>query len=362
MPATQLSRLTLRGTPREIGLAHGENLKPQILRQLHIYKSMFEYTSHLSWSQVLKVAAEFQSTIQKLTPEIYTEMEGIAEGAGVQALEIVALNCRSEIALGKFSDGCTSLSWRKHDHARVLAQNWDWTASVGENLAMVSIDQSGKPTIYMVTEAGIVGKIGFNSAAVGTCLNAIRARPMQPSKIPIHVALRLCLESPSVTDAVKTLQDLGGVASAQHILIADSTSALGLELSPVGNKYLPENPSGLIGHTNHFLENRYVDEPPWLSGSPIRLRRLNELTGELIASGVHGDDIVPALLRRKVFSDTFNAPQAIACQEDESRHEMIRSSTLFNIVMDLDRGNPRAEISLGCPGSDDEGPIMTMPW
>jgi isopenicillin-N N-acyltransferase-like protein len=34
----------------------------------------------------------------------------------------------------------------------VLSQNWDWTATVKKNLAMVSIEQPDKPTIYMVTE------------------------------------------------------------------------------------------------------------------------------------------------------------------------------------------------------------------
>lgn len=211
-------------------------------------------------------------------------------------------------------------------------------------------------------QAGIVGKIGFNSAGVGTCLNAIRAKPMIASKLPIHIALRLCLESTSVDDAVKTLESLGGVASAQHILVADSTKALALELSPVGNKYIPEDTSGLIGHTNHFLENRYVEEPPWLSGSPIRLKRLEELTQKLISNGIKGDAITPALLREHVFSDTFNAPQAICCEEDPSRHFSVRSSSLFNIVMNLDIKDVHAEVVFGRVGSGNEGPVLKMPW
>lgn len=102
------------------------------------------------------VAKEFYSTIERLTPHLFTEIEGIAEGAEVDVLDIIALNCRSEIALGKFSDGCTSLCWKKSEGARVLSQNWDWTETVKKNLAMVSIEQSGKPTIYMVTEVSCI--------------------------------------------------------------------------------------------------------------------------------------------------------------------------------------------------------------
>lgn len=113
---------------------------------------MFQHTSKLSWPEVLEVAKEFQHSLQTLTPQLYAEIEGLAEGANRDVLDIVALNCRSEIALGKFSDGCTSLSWKKNENARVLSQNWDWTATVMDNLAMVSIEQPGKPTLYMVTE------------------------------------------------------------------------------------------------------------------------------------------------------------------------------------------------------------------
>ncbi|CAG8022578.1 unnamed protein product [Penicillium salamii] len=355
-------KLTLRGSPREIGLQHGRALREQIHSQVSIYDSMFQQKSNLSWEEVREVAKEFQSTLKVLTPHLLTEMEGIAEGADLDVLDIIALNCRSEIALGSFSDGCTTLCWKKSGGARVLSQNWDWRATVKKNLAMISIEQEGKPVLYMVTEAGIVGKIGFNLNGVGTCLNAIRAKPMLSTKVPIHVALRLCLESKSVHDAVKTIESLGGVASAQHILCADYTTALGLELSPVGDKHIAEDSNGLIGHTNHFLENQYVDEPPWLSGSPIRLRRLGDLTKELLDVGVTGDDINADLLRESIFSDTFNLPQAICEQEDPLRPEGTRSSTLFNIVMNLDPKSLGAEVVFGRVGSGEEGSVLKMPW
>lgn len=119
-----------------------------------------------------------------------------------------------------------------------------------------------------------MGKIGFNTAGVGVCLNAIRAKSCDSSKLPIHLGLRVCLESTSVENALQTLSSLGGVASAQHILLADSKTALGLELSPLGDVHLKEDEFGMVTHTNHFLENRYTDEIPWIPGSPIRLDRV----------------------------------------------------------------------------------------
>jgi isopenicillin-N N-acyltransferase-like protein len=51
-------------------------------------------------------------------------MRGIADGAKRDLLDIVALNVRTEINFGLFSDGCTALAWHTGDHAW-LGQNWD---------------------------------------------------------------------------------------------------------------------------------------------------------------------------------------------------------------------------------------------
>lgn len=209
-----------------------------------------------------------------------------------------------------------------------------------------------------------MGKIGFNSASVGTCLNAIRAKPCDSSKLPIHIALRLCLKATSAKAAIAKLESLGGTASAQHILIADLADPISLELSPLGDIHLHPNEKGIICHTNHFIENRLVNEPPWLAGSPIRLDRARLLMDE-IAEGIKVGEkkLTAETLRKEVFSDLFNAPQAICCQEDPVRPIETRSTTLFNIVMRFREGEkPSAEVVWGRPGSGEEGPILRMPW
>ena len=123
----------------------------------------------LNWQQVLDLASEFQQTIARLAPNLLEEMQGIADGVmdlgsqppngkinggirQVGLLDILALNARSEIALSKWDDGCTSVAWKLPSGVQILAQNWDWRVSIGENLAMVSIAQPEKPKLWMVTE------------------------------------------------------------------------------------------------------------------------------------------------------------------------------------------------------------------
>lgn len=193
---------------------------------------------------------------------------------------------------------------------------------------------------------------------MGVCLNAIRAKPSDLTKLPIHIALRICLESTTASSAIKKLELLGGVASSVHVLIADLSGPVGLELSPLGDVHLPPNETGIVCHTNHFIENGNVNEPSWLAGSPIRLHRAQTLTAELAKKG----NVTEQKLRDHVFSDLFNAPQAICCQEDPIRPLETRSSTLFNIVTRFKEGEmPSAEVVWGKPGGE-EGPVLKMPW
>jgi len=71
---------------------------------------------------------------------------------------------------------------------------------------------------------------------------------------------------------------------------------------------------------------------------------------------------VGRLLRDRIFSDMMNAPGSICAQEVSSRHISTRSSTLFNIVMQLDRQSPHAEVVWGQPGSGKEGDVIHLPW
>jgi isopenicillin-N N-acyltransferase like protein len=121
---------------------------------------MFKLRCNLEWPQVLEVSREFNATLSELAPDLLDEMQGIAEGMdelGVGVLDIIALNCRSEIALGKWTDGCTALGWNVGP--QFLSQNWDWHKQMKNNLTLMSIDKPGKPVIWMVTEASQVHPI-----------------------------------------------------------------------------------------------------------------------------------------------------------------------------------------------------------
>lgn len=257
-------------------------------------------------------------------------------------LSILALNVRTEIAYGMSKDGCTALDW-KNDASTFLAQNWDWQEEQSKNLISLHIRQKNKPSIAMITEAGIIGKIGLNSSGVGVCLNAIRALGIDFGKVPCHLALRTCLESTSVQEAVATLSK-AGVASACHILVGDPDEAVGLECSHVDIVEL-EAQEGVLTHTNHFIENHPVDDKLAFKDSPVRLKRIDELICER-KKRIDASMEIEVEGIRSLLADEHDSPTAIC----RSKTEDSTVATLFNIVMDLRRR--RAEVVVGKPSQE----------
>ncbi|KAI9720252.1 MAG: hypothetical protein M1812_003070 [Candelaria pacifica] len=285
------------------------------------------------------MASEFLPKLYREWPDLIEEMKGLAQGSGVEFLAIVALNVRTEIAYGTLSDGCTALSWNVGG-MNILAQNWDWQREQDENLISLFIRQEGKPTIHMITEAGIIGKIGLNSAGVGVCLNAIRAPGVDYVRLPVHLALRVALETSSKLEAVRTLEQ-AGIASACNIIVADVIGGTGLECSSSDIVTMPMV-DGKVAHTNHFLfQHGEIKDKLELLDSPFRLERIQELIAEVERSNTS----VGYSTILEILSDEKNLPAAISRAETEDSS----IATLFSITMDL--RNKMALVRFGRPST-----------
>ena len=201
---------------------------------------------------------------------------------------------------------------------------------------VAKITQTGKPTIHMMTEAGIIGKIGLNSSGVGVTLNAINAKGVAFDKLPCHLALRTALESSSLQEAQSKLSK-AGVASACHITVADTkTGSIGFENTAFDMAELKMQ-NGINTHSNHLtVPHSGVDDKGMLVDSPFRLDRVREL--------LKLNESEPKLeALREILKDEKNAPAAI----NRTGTEKSKIETLFSIVMDLSEGF--AMVKMGRP-------------
>ena len=341
------------GSPYEIGLAHGKGAKTQIKISIDTYKTMFWDYSQIKWDDACKYAMTFVPTINEYDPDYMEEIKGIAEGSGFKVEEILALNVRSEIVLqgdqinSGNTDGCTSFVFTPcmtETRTTLLGQNWDWKMTEQAGCIVMHIKQQKKPDITMVTEAGIIGKIGYNSAGVGVALNALSSSVKVAGKVlPLHISLRGILDSVTLSDAVRAATMMNLSCCAHYMLGSAKGEGLILEVGP-GDFDVIYAEEGWLAHTNHFITPRlmYVKDTTRIS-LPDTFQRLGRFK-TMVRSLDHKIGISDIKL---MMQDHTSYPDSICRHEDMLEPEGKRLGTIFSIIMDLEReemffapGNP----------------------
>lgn len=349
-----IKRLELLGSPKEIGMMHGTKGKKEVLNSLQTYEKFFYENKFIKWENAREQALTFLKEIEKYDSEILEEMEGIAIGAGVQFEDILALNVRSELALTnpeqpRLSDGCTVIGLTQPASLNtIIAQNWDWIPPQKNNMLLLEIHSKEKPDIIMITEAGIIGKIGFNSSGIGVCFNAL-VTDKRASTIPVHVGLRGILNSYNLTEAVTKIKDHPLASSANFLIGYDDGIGNGLvidiEASPFGIDYI-DGTKGTFVHTNHICSKRILQSIRDMNNlkyndSVLRKIRIEQLMNTSLANK---EEINEETVQRWL-SDTFNAPNSINYYSNDYLPKPARIETIFSIVINL--SNRKAYYRLG---------------
>ncbi len=331
--------LDLDGTPYEIGLKHGEDAKAEVHYSLDSYEELFYRDANITWKQAKEFAKGHLHAIEKANASLIEEMEGIAKGASVDFEDILALNTRSEIVLTQNkTDGCTSLAVMPPaaDNA-FLAQTWDWRSAQARSLVMMKIRQQNAPVIHMITEGGIIGKIGFNEYGLGVCLNALRAN-VKSNQLPVHLGLREVLNSKDMQEAQAKVAD-GKLGSSANFMIAQDNGnireAVNLEISP-DHYDKRETETAYLYHTNHFCSEMVTKEIGTenlntAENSYDRIDRMGELTQQYASES----KIVSEADIKMWLSDHANAPNAICRHKESGTSDYTDTITVFAVIMNL---------------------------
>ncbi|WP_052361695.1 C45 family peptidase [Geomicrobium sp. JCM 19038] len=340
-----IKRLTLAGSAREIGKKHGELGKEQVFQSLDLYERLFHEYQNITWQEARERALVHVKAIEKHDPSMLEEIEGIALGAGVDFEDILALNARSEIALAgsgpSFSDGCTAMSvYPPLTNDTIIAQNWDWKGEQEKSLLLLDIEAVNAPKITMVTEGGMIGKIGFNEAGVGICFNAL-ITDKKSDQLPIHLGLRAVLNSYSMSEAIAKIKQKQIAAAASFLIGYDNGEDAGMsvnvEVSPFGMDYV-SGEDGRLVHTNHVLSQKVLQDLSDMNelrfeDSMLRKKRAEQLMlGALVNNERIDEDTFKSWL-----GDTYNAPNAINHFKNEAAPTHRQMETVFSVVMNLSK-------------------------
>ncbi len=239
-------------TPFVDGQLYGLMARAAIERSIAEYRHIFGKQAGLAWDAVLAVAADVAA---RLPVDLVDEMKGVAEGAVVPWLAIVALNARTEIlAHGRSQRAAHECTTVADASSAQLAQNWDWYTSMKTNCVIVR-----RPSHVCLTEAGILSKIGVNAHGIGVTLNLLHSRSdglqLEHASVPIHLILHSILKTARTLDDVKRLCASSSASSC--ITAMDGAGNIACcELSPHGCFTVPADARARLVHTNHFLSEQ----------------------------------------------------------------------------------------------------------
>lgn len=259
--------LTLEGSPKERGRVHGETLEPLILEILERYK----YLLKLSFKEDPDVMIDdflentnFMPAIKKWAPQLLEEVEGVAEGMGIDFKEIYAMHLAAHDEKWWFdqknlhSESCTSLgSFKKKEQPAILAQNMDLGQLFEgyEVLLHIKYPNSSLEALVL-SHAGFLAECGLNNQPVGICCNSLTSQLNNSiDGLPVTFIVRSVLEQSSLEKAVEFVHEIKH-ASGQNYMIGGAEKIVCLECS--ANKvsqFIPYENAKNVYHTNHALVN-----------------------------------------------------------------------------------------------------------
>ncbi|CAL9525822.1 C45 family autoproteolytic acyltransferase/hydolase [Streptomyces albus] len=388
----ELPVIEISGTPRERGRQYGEAARDRLHAAMAYYEAAFGASSGLTWSQVTTRAARWLEPVRGFAPGLAEEMRGIAEGAGVDLLDVLALNARGEVLYDKsFSsmaasnpttsappsapapapagpgteeeapDGCTSFALygeASGDGHVYAGQNWDWRAGVAGTLLLLRIVQPPKPTLIMQVEAGQIGRQGANSAGLALNANGLGGRFDDAVGLPQTVVRRTVLDQPSVTDALDVLCRTRAHIASNALLTCREGFAIDLETTPAGHGWLYPT-DGLLVHGNHYQAG--VPAPLAAAGyrplSPDSLVRVPRAEQGLKALRGSTDPAESRKLIRAAMSDHLGHPEGLCTHPDPRKPELTHWTTLISSLADLTTGDYYAT-----PGTPCDHEYQHAPW
>jgi isopenicillin-N N-acyltransferase like protein len=345
MTSGQYPHVCVEGPPRERGQQYGEQARGRMLRSRDAYEEVFGHYAAWTWGKVTEEAGRYESPIRAFKPQYLEEMHGMAEGSGLRFEDILALNVRSEVMfaakarqalslpLPRFGE-CTAFAALPEEPCGhlLIGQNWDWLVHSFDTVVVLEASRIDGPAYVTVVEAGLLAKLGMNSAGIGLATNAMvtdldRGEP----GIPFHVLLRSVLDAETVTEALAGLQYGFRSSSANYLVASADGVALDVEAVPGDftrlSVYDPED--GLLLHTNHLLhpQSGVTDISLWaMPDSAVRLQRARAVARESGRSRA----ALTAML-----SDHADLPWSICAHADARQPRPEQAATVASAVMDL---------------------------
>ena len=327
--------------PFERGMQYGMQARERIGICMEYYKKSFAKQG-FTWDQAKEYAMGYLPIIEETMPEILEEVRGIAQGAGCELAEIMAVNCRYEISKVK-PEECTTaaiLPEAAKDGKTYAVKNWDFNQGVIPHIVLIRI-RTKEGGIIGWAEAGQLPREGFNSFGIAIVNNGLSSiHDYYGTGLPLTFLRRRVLASRTFEEAAEQVRNLKRCVSNNVMLVGAKGQVLDFEVQPYRMDQVYSQ-GGILTHANHFVADPDADAFPLRA--KVRDVRLMELLSQR-----RGDLDVPFIM--ECMKDHMYWPKAICSHptfEGDARTYIPDGITVASMIVDFE--NNKAFICSGPP-------------
>lgn len=293
-----LPQISLIGTPRAIGEALGQRLKPrlQVLSEYlleNLAQNARLSSTPMSVTDIRGVISEAVQTVTSLEPSLAMELESISRTSGLKTEDLLAIHGYADfLAYLGASSAVTPSTFVSIPASHTMLGTpmqvlvWECDPVLLPYITLVHRIPAHGPASLSLTLAGLHPIAMLNEAGLAVCSNAMPVRDSQIGYLTSHLIAAMAT-APGFSDAsnrAKRGPRWGG--RAIHILSSDGQRE-SIELSGERTAILPDpNQNVARVHTNHALSEELKDV---VHDDPFSRLRLEHVA----AAAIHARGIEP---------------------------------------------------------------------
>jgi isopenicillin-N N-acyltransferase-like protein len=324
------------GSHYEMGWQIGIDRREVVGQMLSIYRRYFEEEGErvgiADWDEAILHARKYLPFAEESVPQYVEELQGIADGVGVDFNDLLVLNCVEAITEDALHTNCTSLAAAPEvtaDGSLLVGHNEDWLPDDLNSVYLVHAKPTEEPAYLAITYGGLLPNIGFNQHGIAQCCDSVYPNDARIGVPRIFVS-RAVLAARTLADGIRAALNRRRAAGYNHLIVHVSGEMYNVEVSAEDFDVV-YGMDGMLAHTNNYLSRR--------------MRAIEKDSEELISSRVRYNRAIRLMRSQRgklslksfqaILSDHVNYPQSICNHVDENDSPLERQQTIASLLIDL---------------------------
>jgi isopenicillin-N N-acyltransferase-like protein len=326
--------LRVAGTHHEVGLQLGESGAEQIAGSIDLHFA--DLPAGRTLEQQRELAAEYRAFTEPRLPWLIDELDGVADGAGVDRLDAFAASIEEiwYAPHGETEGRCSDLvaaPVATADGHLLVGHNNDLNPDTEPAITAIERTIPGEPVTFQL--GGIPWlSVGWSSAGLSLTGNELSPNDERVGISRSHQVFEMLQRSRTLDEMVAAALRPDRASSYNNVLASVDGRVANVEGSASDAEVSAPDERGHLTHTNHYASERmrrFEGDPGYAKRSDVRMCRARDLLAEAPAGSITAGDL------RRMLSDHENRPNEV-CRHPEWGHPS--SKTVFWCVADVTEG------------------------